>query len=120
MQYEFFDAEQMAEALKSAEVVVTRAGMGVLSELSYLAKPAIIIPLPDSHQGENAQMFKDAGLVFAQKDLTPEKFTGAIKNLVADKKLQKELGEKMGRVMKAGANEAMVKIILELLASNRI
>ena len=118
--FEFLDAERMAEALKLADLVVTRAGLGFLTELSYLGKPSIIIPLPDSHQGENAQMFKDAGLVFAQKDLTPEKFTGAIKNLVADKELQKELGEKMGGVMKAGANEAMVKIILELLASNRI
>ena len=98
-----------------AEVVVTRAGLGFLTELSYLNKPTIIIPLPDSHQEENAKMFKGAGLVLEQKNLTAEIFTQEIKSLINHKELQKELGEKMGRVMKRGANEVIVKIILGLL-----
>ncbi|MDO8668079.1 MAG: UDP-N-acetylglucosamine--N-acetylmuramyl-(pentapeptide) pyrophosphoryl-undecaprenol N-acetylglucosamine transferase [bacterium] len=113
--FEFLDAERIAGAFKLADVVVTRAGLGFLTELSFLSKPAIIIPLPDSHQEANAEMFKEAAIVLEQKDLNAEKFVGEIKNLIGDKELQKELGEKIGRVMKPGANEAMVKIILELL-----
>ena len=105
----------MAEALKLADVVVTRAGMSTLTELSYLGKPAIIIPLPDSHQEENAKMFKEAAMVLEQKDLTKEMFTHEIKKLIENKELQKELGEKIGQVMKRGANETMAKVVLELL-----
>ena len=113
--YEFLEAEKMAEALKLADVVVTRAGMSTLTELSYLGKPAIIIPLPDSHQEENAKMFKEAAMVLEQKDLTKEMFTHEIKKLIENKELQKELGEKIGQVMKRGANETMAKVVLELL-----
>ncbi len=114
-QYEFLETEQMAKALKLAEVVVTRAGLGVLSELSYLKKPAIIIPMPESHQEENAAMFKGAAIVLEQKDLTSEIFVTEIKNLINNKDLQKKLGEKMGRVIKEGANRDMVRIILKML-----
>jgi len=113
--YEFLDIERMAEALKSAEVVVTRAGMGFLTELSYLSKPAIIIPMPGSHQAENAKMFNDAAIVLDQKSLTAGKFVKEIKSLIENKELQKRLGEKMGRVMKREANEQMVKLIHKLL-----
>ncbi|MDD4900712.1 MAG: undecaprenyldiphospho-muramoylpentapeptide beta-N-acetylglucosaminyltransferase [Patescibacteria group bacterium] len=113
--YEFLDAEQMAAALKLAEVVVTRAGMSVLSELAYLKKPAIIIPMPESHQVENARMFTGAGLVLEQKSLTVEKLVNEIKGLLGDEARRRELGEKMGRAMKQGANEAMVEIINKIL-----
>lgn len=113
--YEFLDEERIAGALKSADVVVTRAGLGFLTELSYLNKPAIIIPMPNSHQLENAAMFREAAIVLEQKNLTAEKFMSEIKNLINNEKLQKELGEKMGRVMKKGANQAMVKIVLGML-----
>jgi len=113
--YDFLNVDQMAEALNLSEAVVTRAGMGVLTELSFLNKPAIIIPMPASHQAANAEMFKEAAIVLEQKNLTAEKFIKEIKNLIENKELRKSLGEKMGRVMKRGANEAMVKIILGLL-----
>ncbi|OGF30464.1 hypothetical protein A3H09_03815 [Candidatus Falkowbacteria bacterium RIFCSPLOWO2_12_FULL_45_13] len=118
--FEFLDAGQMAEALHLADAVVTRAGMGALSELSYLKKPAIIIPMPGSHQVDNAQMFKEAAVVLEQKDLTPEKFASEIINLLNDKKLQKRLGEKIGRVMKRGAEKEMVMIIRRLLTDKKI
>jgi len=113
--FEFLDEERIVAALKLADLVVTRAGLGFLSELSYLAKPAIIIPMPDSHQEENASLFKDAGLVLEQNNLTSEKLTQEIKVLLNNERRRQELGENMGRTMKKGANEAMVKIILELL-----
>ena len=37
-----------------AAVLVTRAGMGTLTELAALEKPALVVPLPDSHQWANA------------------------------------------------------------------
>ncbi|MDZ4230007.1 MAG: UDP-N-acetylglucosamine--N-acetylmuramyl-(pentapeptide) pyrophosphoryl-undecaprenol N-acetylglucosamine transferase, partial [Candidatus Veblenbacteria bacterium] len=45
--------------LAAADVVVTRAGMGVLTELSALGKAAVVVPLPQSHQEDNAKYFSE-------------------------------------------------------------
>lgn len=115
--FEFLDAERMAEALNAANLVVTRAGMSFLTELSYLAKPSIIIPMPDSHQAANAEFFKGkkAAVVIDEKYLTAAGFTHMIKDLLSDKENLEKLSANMGLVMKRGANQAMAKIIKSLL-----
>lgn len=65
---EQFDADEMARAYAAADLVITRAGIGTLSECASLSKPAIIVPIPGSHQVENAKAFSSAkaGLFVAQ------------------------------------------------------
>ncbi len=45
-----------------ATVVVSRAGSNVLAELVALRKPLVIIPLPHSHQVQNAVVFEERGI----------------------------------------------------------
>jgi len=115
--YEFLDAEKMAGALKTADLVITRAGLGFLSELSFLGKPSIIIPMPDSHQAANAEFFKKrkAAIVIGQEHLTGKSFTHMIKDLLADEKMRSQLSINMKNAMKPEANREMVKIIKSLL-----
>jgi len=115
--YEFLDVGQMAEAYRLADIVVSRCGLGTLSELSYLGKPSIIIPIPDSHQEDNAAIFSQnqAAIVLQQQDLSGNKFVREIKNLVSNKALQEKLSKNINQVMKRGANEAMVEIIWKIL-----
>lgn len=65
---EQFDAESITRAYAAADLVITRAGIGTLSECASLSKPAIIVPIPKSHQVANAQAFSSAkaGLFVAQ------------------------------------------------------
>ncbi len=114
--YEFLNAEDMAEVLNIADAVVSRSGLGLSTELSYLGKPTIFIPIPDSHQEDNAQIFrdKDAAIVLDQKKLTKEDFVKSIKRLLEDKKLQDKLSQNISQVIKKGANEEMVKIITSI------
>ncbi len=54
----------MPGAFAAADIVVSRAGMGALSELAAAGKPSILVPLPgasDQHQLKNAQAFEKAG-----------------------------------------------------------
>lgn len=51
---EFFDEGEMLNAYAAADLVVSRAGLGSLSECACLKKAAVVIPIPDSHQEENA------------------------------------------------------------------
>ncbi|MDO8593170.1 MAG: UDP-N-acetylglucosamine--N-acetylmuramyl-(pentapeptide) pyrophosphoryl-undecaprenol N-acetylglucosamine transferase [bacterium] len=115
--YEFLSAEQMAAAMKAADLVVTRAGMSTLGELSDLGKASIIIPMPDSHQEANADFFrsKKAAIVARQKYLTPENFTHLVEDSLADKENLTKLSANMASAMKKEAREEMGKIIRDIL-----
>jgi UDP-N-acetylglucosamine--N-acetylmuramyl-(pentapeptide) pyrophosphoryl-undecaprenol N-acetylglucosamine transferase len=54
----------MPGAFAQADLVVSRAGMGTVSELAAAGKPSILVPLPtasDQHQLRNAEAFEKAG-----------------------------------------------------------
>lgn len=116
-QFEFLDATGMSQVYRLADLVVTRAGMGVLTELAYLKKPAIIIPMPDSHQETNAEVFKDnlAAIVLEQYEITPGKFCQTIKNLFINNEERQVLIENISKVMKDGANAEIAKIIFQII-----
>lgn len=65
---------EMALALATADVVVSRAGASTLAELTALGKPSILLPYPyhrDRHQHANAQVLVEAGaavLIDDQRD----------------------------------------------------
>ena len=46
----------MHSCLQKADLVLCRAGLGSITELNYLQKPTFLVPIPDSHQGLNAQL----------------------------------------------------------------
>ncbi len=88
-----------------ADLVISRAGAGTLSELCIKGKPAILIPFPyaaDDHQTANAKNLADKGaaLMVADKDLTGEKLF----ELIQDLRTNPEKLENMG---KAAASLAM-------------
>jgi len=108
--YEFL-VKEMACAYAVADVVVTRAGMGVLTELASLEKPAILIPLA-GHQEENAKYFaeKKAVIVLKERGLTPEKLAGEIEKLLKDKKTQNALSENIKKVFPLSPEKSAEKI----------
>jgi len=114
--YEFLN-EELPLAVKLAKVVISRTGMSTLTELSYLNKPTIVIPLPNSHQEENAKYFSDreAVIYLKQNELTKEKLINTIKGLLTDREKREKLGDNFRDSMKQGAGEEMVKIIKGLI-----
>lgn len=111
--HEFLNSEQMAEAYHHTDIVVSRCGMSTLTELSYLGKPSILIPIPNSHQVDNARIFEEhsAAVVLDQPVLEQTFFVKNIKEILEDEKMQKELSENIKGVIKKGANEELAKII---------
>ncbi|MFA4833400.1 MAG: undecaprenyldiphospho-muramoylpentapeptide beta-N-acetylglucosaminyltransferase [Patescibacteria group bacterium] len=117
--YDFLEHEKVMGIMQAADLVVSRAGLGFLTEISYLGKPAIIIPIPDSHQEDNAQVFvkDEAAIILDQKKLTAKDFANKIGELLKDETLRRKLSNNVAEVMKKGANEAIAKIV-ELVARN--
>ena len=67
--------EQMAGLLQRANLAISRAGAGTLTELAITQTPAILIPYPyaaEDHQTYNAKVFAEAGaaILYQQSELT--------------------------------------------------
>ena len=78
-----FLTHEMADAYAAADLVICRAGLATITELSALGKPAIVIPLPHSPQEKNAKVIENAVTVVHQ-DLEPEMFLEKILQLLSD------------------------------------
>jgi UDP-N-acetylglucosamine--N-acetylmuramyl-(pentapeptide) pyrophosphoryl-undecaprenol N-acetylglucosamine transferase len=109
-----FLGEEMKEALHKADVVVSRAGLGSITELSTLGKPAIIIPMPNSHQEKNAQLLAQAhaAIVLQQQTLNTHTFYQAIQELLENEKEQLRLSQGLQHLMPTHATKKCIEVIL--------
>jgi UDP-N-acetylglucosamine--N-acetylmuramyl-(pentapeptide) pyrophosphoryl-undecaprenol N-acetylglucosamine transferase len=114
-QHELLIAE-MPHVLAAASVVLTRAGMGTLTELSALGKPTIIVPMPGTHQELNSRVFSrtEAALVFDQSNLTPGVLVQTVRNLLADDARRAALSSAIRALMPAGAAGRIADDVLAL------
>lgn len=115
--FEFINNDQLLAILKSADVVVSRCGLASLTELSLFKKASILIPMPDSHQEENAKVFENAkgAIVLHEKNTSSKDLVWNIRRIIEDEKLSKELSNNISGIIKTDANEAMIKIIKRLI-----
>ncbi|HLI28728.1 MAG TPA: glycosyltransferase [Chloroflexota bacterium] len=113
--YEFL-VDEMADALAVADLVISRAGLGAISELAALGKPMVLVPLPGSHQLANARAVARAGAarVVDQAALTPERLTGLVRELLDDAPGRAALGAAARRLLPADAAERLAADLLQL------
>jgi len=107
---------EMPHVLAAATVVVTRAGMGTLTELSALGKPSIVVPMPGTHQEANSRVFTRAGaaLAFAQGDLSPELLAATVRDLLADEPRRRTLSQAIRALMPPDAAGRIAEDVLAL------
>ena len=118
-QFELVAHAELLEFEMAADLVVSRCGLGFLTELSALAKPSILIPMPHSHQEENAAIFEcaDAARVLSETELNAKIFVSEIRKIINNKDLQATYRQNISQVMKPGATTAMVEIIKKTIDS---
>lgn len=83
-----------------ADLVISRAGAGTVSELCIKGKPAILVPYPyaaDDHQTANARFLADQGacIMIADKDLTGETLLAAIEDLQHNTQKRADMADTM-------------------------
>ena len=83
----------MAAAYRVADLVISRAGAGSISEFCLLGKPVILVPSPnvaEDHQTKNAMALvkKDAALCVKDAEATQQLLPLAIKTVDDDAKLK--------------------------------
>lgn len=101
-------------ALAAADIIIARAGIATITELSNLGKASIIIPMPNSHQEANAQLLYEhqAALVLNQNETTPEHLVSVIRRLLFDFPAQEQLRANIKKIMPHNSAQVLTKIIL--------
>jgi UDP-N-acetylglucosamine--N-acetylmuramyl-(pentapeptide) pyrophosphoryl-undecaprenol N-acetylglucosamine transferase len=113
--------DDMPRAFADADIVVSRAGMGAVSELAAAGKPSILVPFPgasDDHQLHNARAMKKAGAarIVVDHQMKGARLVAEVSQLAADRKLLEAMANAARGFAKLGA-AARAATILEDLAA---
>jgi UDP-N-acetylglucosamine--N-acetylmuramyl-(pentapeptide) pyrophosphoryl-undecaprenol N-acetylglucosamine transferase len=111
----------MAGLLQRANLAISRAGAGTLTELAVTKTPAILIPYPfaaEDHQVYNAQMFAstEAALVFRQSEITPELLETKVLNLMRSPAQIAQMAQRTGALAVTDSAERLAQMVREMLA----
>ena len=109
-----FAGPELRDFYAAADLVVSRAGVATLSELTALKKPAILIPMPNSPQEANAEVYfhANAALLVKEENITPAGFTDALRELLEDELHRQSLSRQIGTLMPVDAADKIAKMIL--------
>jgi UDP-N-acetylglucosamine--N-acetylmuramyl-(pentapeptide) pyrophosphoryl-undecaprenol N-acetylglucosamine transferase len=112
---------ELADVYAAATLVVSRAGAGTLNECCQLGLPAIYVPLPGTsgdEQTANARMVERAGgaVVLAQSSLTAASLVGALRDLLADPRRLKDMGDRARALAVADAAQRLADLVLAVRA----
>ena len=104
----------MGDLLAKSEIVITRAGMGIIGELAVLKKDSVLIPLPGTHQEENAILLEQnkAAVFVSQKHLEAEGINWW-KKFMQDR-IPGEMGRMLHQMLPDGGTKDFAKLILEI------
>ncbi|HOS45223.1 MAG TPA: glycosyltransferase, partial [Paludibacter sp.] len=111
---------RMDYAYAVADVVVSRAGAGSISELCLLAKPAVLVPSPnvaEDHQTKNAMALvkKDAAILIKDGEAIEKMIPEALR-LLSDEKKMATLSKNILKLAEKNSAERIVQEVSNLLS----
>jgi len=111
---------RMDLAYAAADIIVSRAGAGTISELCIVGKPVIFIPSPnvaEDHQTKNAKYLADkqAAILLNESDIN--QFETIFKKLLSSGLDQKQLSKNIKQFALPNATKQIAETVKFLLAS---
>lgn len=117
--YHFYNflKEEMFNAYSCADIVVSRAGFGALTELAKLHKPIILLPIANNQQEYNAKLLAKAGSAVVMNEITDTGIilSEKIKEMINNKQKSSLMGDNLNRVLKVASFEKIIKVIEEFI-----
>ena len=115
--YDFIS--RMDLAYKAADLVISRAGAGTISELCLLEKASILVPSPnvaEDHQTKNAMALvkKDAALIIKDNETKQNLIPEALKLLNDQNEIEK-LSVNISKEKKINSDELIANEVLKLI-----
>ena len=111
--------QRMDLAFSAADLVISRAGAGTISELCVAGMPSILVPSPnvsEDHQTANARALADRGAAVLISDAeVNEKLVEEALKLVKDKQQLANLATSIRKMATPDATKDIVEVIVTLL-----
>ena len=115
--HEFINRMDLAYA--AADVIISRAGAGTISELHLAGKPVILIPSPnvaEDHQTKNAKALVEQNAAVLIPDSMIEKnLIDTALDLIIDADKRKELSENILKMAEKNADKRIAEEIIKLI-----
>jgi len=107
----------MQDAYAAADLIISRAGAGTISELALIGKPVILVPSPwvaEDHQTKNAKALSDkkAAILIPEKELKMQLWQN-IEAIFENETLNKQLKENIKKIGIPDATKMIVNDILK-------
>lgn len=112
-QFKFLSNPDLLSLISCSDLVISRAGLGTITELFALEKPAIIIPMPNTHQENNAQYLqeKEAAIVYNQNTLDENTLIESLFEFKKNPDLANNLSNNISQIMPKLAVDNLIKLI---------
>jgi len=117
--YPYLDEEKLGDAYAVADVIISRAGSGMIFEIAALKKPSLLIPLKlsaQNHQAKNAYYFsrKGCATVVEESNVTPNFVFGRISQIVDNETISQEMQKACEEFARPDAAKKIADILIKL------
>ncbi len=111
--------DRMDLAYAAADLIISRAGAGTISELCVVGKPVLLVPSPnvaDDHQTKNAEALvaKNAAVMVSEADARDTMIYLALE-LLADEEKCAALGTEIKKLARLDADDVIAREVLKLI-----
>lgn len=118
--FPFLQENQLRHAYAAADLIIGRAGSGMIFEIAALGKPSILIPLPEAaqnHQLKNAYSFaqNESTIIIEKTNFTPHFFLERIKFLFSHPNQMEKMSKAAKEFSKPRAAKIIAAYIVEYL-----
>lgn len=109
----------MPRVMAAADLVLCRAGASTISELTYMAKPVIMVPSPNvtnHHQERNARVLEKAGgaRVLLEGEFDARSLLDLVRELLADEEKLSAMSAAMGALAVPDATDKICGIVMDI------
>ena len=115
--------DDMAMAYRAADLVVSRAGAGTISELELVGAPVILIPSPnvaEDHQRKNAMALVAKGAAVMIEDAVAKNRLGAeLERLLADADARRSMSQAIKALARPDGAADIVDRLEQIVAENK-
>lgn len=117
----WLDSLEVGWVIRSADLIISRAGANTVYELGILGKPSLFIPIPyvvNNEQQKNAEILSDAGLarILSQNNLKPWKLKSTVDEMFVNIDEYRQKGIDFRSQMRLDAASQIVEQILKFVS----
>lgn len=111
-------SKEAVEAITSANLVISRAGIGTITELLYIGVPSIILPIQDNLEQEANAVFieeKGSAEIIRSINATSQNFIEVVNKMILNESKYRNMAQKNKKLIKKDSADKIVAVLQDYL-----